>query len=252
MANDALFHLLLRLADDHLVLAHRISEWCGHAPILEEDLALPNIALDMLGQARSLYQYAGEREGAGRDEDALAYLRLENEYVNLLLLERENGDFAHTMLRLFFFSTFMELQWEALQSSSDSRLAEIAAKSVKEARYHFRHSAEWVIRLADGTEESLARMNDAHEELAPYCAEMFEEDDLAREMADEGVAPSPASYRERWAERVNGVFAQAGWEREAPLDGHQSGGRAGRHGEDMGYLLAELQYLQRTYPGLEW
>ena len=155
--NNQLFSAVLAIADDHLVLAHRLSEWCGHAPMLEEDLALPNIALDLLGQARVLYTYAGELEGKGRDEDQLAYLRLEKEYKNLLLVERENGDFAHTVLRLFLFASFMELYWQEMVTSKDATLAAVAAKALKETCYHVRHSAEWVIRLGDGTDESANR-----------------------------------------------------------------------------------------------
>lgn len=248
-AASPLFTTLIRLADDHLILGHRLSEWSGHAPMLEEDLALPNIALDLIGQARLLYAHAGEVEGKGRDEDALAYLRREREYLNLLMVERPNGDFAHTMVRQFWFATFMELWWAA--GSSDETLAAIAAKAVKESAYHVRHTAQWVIRLGDGTEESARRTAEAVEALAPYLAEMFEADAVTAEAVAAGICPDPAALRAPWEARVAEVFAEA---RLAMPDAawSRSGGRRGLHGEEMGYLLAELQYMQRSYPGLTW
>ena len=244
-----LFPLLLRLADDHLILGHRMSQWCGHAPMLEEDLALPNIALDLIGQARALYDYAGKVEGQGRGEDDLAYLRRERDYVNLLMVERPNGDFAHSILRQFYFSTFMNLWWTA--GSSDETLDAIAAKAVKESAYHVRHTAQWVIRLGDGTEESAGRMAGAVEALASYVPEMFESDAVTRAASEAGLAPEPADLRASWQAKIDEVFA------EATIDGAHSewprtGGRQGLHGEDMGYLLAELQHMQRTYPGASW
>jgi ring-1,2-phenylacetyl-CoA epoxidase subunit PaaC len=249
---DALFEYLIRLADDHLVLAHRLSEWCGHAPMLEEDLALPNVALDLLGQARLLYSYAGDVEGKGRDEDQIAYVRLEKDYRNLLLLECENGDFARTMLRLYLFAAFMELYWEGMLASSDETLAAIAAKAIKETRYHVRHSAEWVIRLGDGTQESAKRLAAALDELSPYCAEMFESDAVNDALTQAGIAVDPAQLKEPWQDDVGTVFRQAMLTAEPPVDGHQRGGRKGRHTEAMGFLLAELQYMQRTFPGMKW
>ena len=203
---EELFELLLRLGDDHLVLGHRVSEWCGHAPTLEEDLALPNIALDLIGQARSLYAYAGEVEGKGRDEDQLAYLRLEREYSNLLLVERPNGDFAQTILRQLYFSVFMHAFWREAAKSTDATLAAIAAKAVKESVYHVRHAAEWTIRLGDGTEESARRMAEAVEALYPYTGEMFSADPVTEALAAAGIAPDRiavlpariAAAREQW------------------------------------------------------
>lgn len=247
-----LFNAVLAVADDHLVLAHRLSEWCGHAPMLEEDLALPNIALDLLGQARVLYTYAGELEGKGRDEDKLAYLRLEKEYKNLLLLERENGDFAHTVLRLFLFASFMELYWQEMTRSQDNTLAAIATKALKETRYHVRHSAEWVIRLGDGTEESARRMADAVEELKPYCAEMFDADAGTYSMGFEGVLVDPSLLAQLWQAAISRVFKEAMLDEVEMLDGHQRGGRKGEHTEAMGFLLADLQYMQRVYPDMVW
>ncbi|MEM9279705.1 MAG: 1,2-phenylacetyl-CoA epoxidase subunit PaaC, partial [Pseudomonadota bacterium] len=191
--DDALFELLIRLADDHLVLGHRLSEWCGHAPMLEEDLSMPNMALDLIGQARNLYTYAGEVEGDGRDEDALAYLRLEGEYKNLLLVERPNGDFAHTMLKQFYFAVFMELFWQKAQGSSDETIAGIAGKAVKEMAYHVRHTGEWIIRLGDGTDESHRRISEAVEELHCYTDEIFEVDEVVSKMVGAQIIPDPQS-----------------------------------------------------------
>jgi ring-1,2-phenylacetyl-CoA epoxidase subunit PaaC len=247
----ALITFLLRLADDHLILGHRLSEWCGHAPMLEEDLAMPNMALDLIGQARALYAYAAELEGKGRSEDDLAYLRREREYLNCLIVERPNGDFAQTMLRQLYFAAFMEPMWRGMTQSSDATLAAIAAKAVKEVAYHIRHTGEWVIRLGDGTEESAARMRAAVEALAPYLDELFEADAVSDTVAEAGVAPDPASTRPEFDRTISAIFAEAGLEFSKPPYA-QTGGRAGRHGEAMGYLLAELQYMQRTYPGAVW
>ena len=250
MPADALLQALLRVADDHLILGHRVSEWCGHAPMLEEDLALPNIALDLLGQARVLYTYAGEVEGKGRTEDDLAYLRREREYHNLLLVERPNGDFAHTMLRQLYFSTFMQLWWDTACHSADATIAGIAAKAVKESAYHVRHSAEWVIRLGDGTEESAARMDAAVQDLSPYIGEMFVTDADWQALSPETL-PDPSGLQQAWSHRIVQVFSEAMLKVPTALPSI-TGGRDGRHGEEMGHLLAELQYMQRTYPGARW
>ncbi|MEO3385466.1 1,2-phenylacetyl-CoA epoxidase subunit PaaC [Mesorhizobium sp. CAU 1741] len=248
---EVLTTFLLRLADDHLILGHRLSEWCGHAPMLEEDLAMPNIALDLIGQARALYQYAGEVEGKGRSEDDLAYLRREREYLNCLMVERPNGDFAHTMLRQLYFAAFMHPFWERASASADATLAGIAAKAVKELAYHVRHCGEWVIRLGDGTEESARRMADAVEALAPYVDELFETDPVSEAIAEEGIAPRLDDLRPAFTATIERVFAEAFLDMpEAAWP--QSGGRQGRHGEAMGFLLAELQHMQRTYPGATW
>lgn len=250
-ARAHLLTFLLRLADDHLVLGHRLSEWCGHAPMLEEDLAMPNIALDQIGQARALYQYAAEVDGQGRSEDDLAYLRQERDYLNCLLTERPNGDFAHTMLRQFWFAAFMHPFWQSMEKGSDETLSAIAAKAVKEVAYHIRHTGEWVIRLGDGTEESARRMRAAIDALAPYVDEMFENDAVTAAISAAGIAADPASLRGEFARTVGQVFA------EAMLDlpettWPQSGGRLGRHSEAMGFLLAELQHIPRTHPGAVW
>ncbi|WP_127599032.1 1,2-phenylacetyl-CoA epoxidase subunit PaaC [Nitratireductor alexandrii] len=249
--SDALLTFLLRLADDHLILGHRLSEWCGHAPMLEEDLAMPNMALDLIGQARALYQYAAEIEGKGRSEDDLAYLRRERDYVNCLMVERPNGDFGHTMLRQLYFAAFMEPFWTAAAASSDETLAGIAAKAVKETAYHIRHAGEWVVRLGDGTEESRQRMEAAIDALAPYVDELFEGDAVSAAMAQAGIAPEPASLRAAFDRTVGAIFAEAGLT-FAPAAHAQTGGRQGRHGEAMGFILADLQHMQRSYPGATW
>lgn len=248
---ETLVTFLLRVADDHLVLGHRLSEWCGHAPMLEEDLAMPNIALDLIGQARALYQHAGEIEGRGRSEDDLAYLRQERDYLNCLMAERPNGDFAHTMVRQFWFAAFMHAFWGEARASSDETLAAIAAKAIKECAYHVRHCGEWVIRLGDGTPESARRAKAAVEALAPYLDELFESDEVAKAAARAGIGPDPAALRPAFDRIVAPVFAEAGLDMP-DAQWPQSGGRRGRHGEAMGFLLAELQHMQRTYPGATW
>lgn len=242
---------LVRLADDHLILGHRLSEWCGHAPMLEEDLAMPNIALDLIGQARALYSYAGKTENKGRDEDDIAYNRLEREYTNLLMCERPNGDFAHTMLRQLLFSIFMEKYWQASLSSTDDTIAAIAGKAVKESAYHVRHTAEWVIRLGDGTDESARRTVIALEQLTPYVNEFFEVDAVTQHNAKYGVLPDPASFEASWQLDVNQILARAQVTLGDYKQGH-TGGRSGTHTESMGYLLTELQFLQRNHPNLQW
>jgi ring-1,2-phenylacetyl-CoA epoxidase subunit PaaC len=251
MSNDTLFETILRLADDHLILGHRLSEWCGHAPMLEEDLAMPNIALDLIGQARALYAYAAEVENNGRSEDDLAFLRLEKDYHNILMVERPNGDFGHTMLRQFLFSSFMALFWDRAQNSTDETLAGIAGKAVKESLYHVRHTAEWVIRLGDGTDESHARMIAANTALAPYIGELFEADAIAEDAIAAGIIPRATDLRSAWETQVQSVFEAATL---TPTLDHlaQTGGRIGQHTEDMGFLLAQLQYVQRTYPNMTW
>ncbi|WP_172784036.1 MULTISPECIES: 1,2-phenylacetyl-CoA epoxidase subunit PaaC [Bradyrhizobium] len=241
----------LRRADDALILGHRLSEWCGHAPMLEEDMALSNIALDLIGQARELYSFAAKAEGRDNDEDKLAYLRDVRQYRNLLLVEQPNGDFAQTLVRQFFYSAFADLYWRTMMSSRDATLAAIAAKSEKESAYHLRHASEWIIRLGDGTEESHRRAQAAIENLWAFTGEMFAVDDGERALIDAGIAVDPASLRGRWLTTLTDVA------REATLalpqnDWMQQGGRSGRHSEHLGHLLSELQSMQRTFPGLTW
>ena len=242
----------LRRADDALILGHRLSEWCGHAPMLEEDMALANIALDLIGQARTLYDHAAVLGGEGHDEDRLAYLRESGQYRNLLLVEQPNGDFAQTILRQFLYSAFADPYWRAMMRSADPTLAAIAAKSEKESAYHLRHSAEWVIRLGDGTEESHTRAAGALALLWPYTGEMFEADAAERELIAVGVAVDPDTLRGTWMATVREVLEEATLPLPDPSAWMQSGGRSGRHSEHLGHLLAEMQHLQRTYPGAVW
>src|ERR1700710_1381758 len=193
----------LRRADDALILGHRLSEWCGHAPMMEEDMALANMGLDLLGQARELYSYAAEAEGNGNDEDKFAYLRDVRQYRNLLLLEQPNGDFARTMARQFFYAAFADLYWRAMMNSRDATLAAIAAKSEKESAYHVRHCSEWMVRLGDGTEESHRRIQTAVDDLWAYTGEMFEVDDSERGLIDAGIAVDPVTLRPRWLETMS-------------------------------------------------
>jgi ring-1,2-phenylacetyl-CoA epoxidase subunit PaaC len=249
VAETPLVRYALARADDALILGHRLSEWCGHAPMMEEDMALANIGLDLIGQARALYGYAAEVEAAGNDEDRYAYLRDVGQYRNLLLVEQPNGDFARTIVRQLFYSAFADPYWRAMMGSSDPTLAAIAAKSEKESAYHLRHSAEWVIRLGDGTAESHARAQAAVDELWPYTGEVFEPDD--GDLIGRGVAIDPAALRETWSRTVTDILAEATL--TAPATGWmQRGGRSGRHSEHLGHLLSELQYLQRSFPGAKW
>ena len=199
----------LRRADDALILGHRLSEWCGHAPMMEEDMALANMGLDLLGQARELYSYAAKVEGKGNDEDKFAYLRDVRQYRNLLLLEQPNGDFARTMVRQFFYAAFADLYWRAMMRSSDATLAAIAAKSEKESAYHVRHSSEWIVRLGDGTEESHRRAQDAIDELWAFTGEMFAVDDSERGLIDAGIAIDPAPLRSQWLKTITGVVERS-------------------------------------------
>lgn len=247
----ALVATLIQLADDHLILGHRLSEWCGHAPMLEEDLSLPNMALDLIGQSRHLYEYAAATEGEGRSEDDLAYLRLDRDYTNCLLVERPNTDFAHTMLRQLYFAAFMHPFWRECASSSDETLAAIAGKAVKEISYHIRHAGEWVVRMGDGTDESATRMQQAVGALHCYTDELFSCDENRQACINSGVVPDSKSLRDEWDGTIANVFAKA--KVELPdLPYYQYGGREGKHTEDFGFLLAELQYMQRAYPGAEW
>jgi ring-1,2-phenylacetyl-CoA epoxidase subunit PaaC len=242
---------VLRRADDALVLGHRLSEWIGHGPMLEEEMALGNIGLDLIGQARSLYAYAAELEGAGRDEDAYAYRRDAPGYRNLLLAEHPNGDFGQTMVRQLFYSAFADPYWRAMAASTDATLAAIAAKSEKESAYHLRHAAEWVIRLGDGTAESHVRAQDAVDGLWSYTGEMFECDAAESTLVAAGVAADPATLRAEWDRTVDAVLSRATLARPA-RGWMQSGGRSGRHSEHLGPLLGVMQHLQRTYPGATW
>jgi len=246
-----LFEYLLRLGDDRLVLGHRTSEWCGHGPILEEDIALANIALDLLGHATMFLRLAGQVEGQGRDEDALAYWRDERGFRNLQMLELPRGDFGFTIVRLFLFTAYAHVLLDRLSTSSHSELAAIAAKAAKETRYHVRHSAEWVVRLGDGTEESHARAQAALDELWPWTGEMFQADAVDRELASSGVGVDLESLRAPWEALVREQFARATLTvKDAPM--RMTGGRKGRHTEHLGHMLAEMQIVARSHPGAKW
>jgi ring-1,2-phenylacetyl-CoA epoxidase subunit PaaC len=248
---DALVAYTLRLGDDALVLSHRLAEWATHAPTLEEDVALANLALDLLGQARELLGYAGRVEGAGRDEDELAFGRDEREFRNCLLVERPIGDFAHTVVRQLLFASYQVELYQRLAESADETLAGVAAKAVKEVAYHRSHATAWTLRLGDGTAESHRRMLAALAELWPYSAELFEADELTDALAAAGIGVDPAALREPWAEQVRGVLDRATL--EPPADGWApTGGRHGRHTEPFGHLLAEMQHLRRSHPGASW
>jgi ring-1,2-phenylacetyl-CoA epoxidase subunit PaaC len=249
------FDYLLRLADSDLVLAQRLGEWTGHGPALEEDIALTNVGLDLLGQARLWYALAGEVEarlaGTGRSEDALAFLRDSAAFRNLLLVEQPNGDYAVTMARQFYFDAWHRLLLAALVRSRDARIAEIAAKAEKEVAYHVERSADWVIRLGDGTEESHTRMQAAIDDLWMYTGEMFEPDETDRALVEEGIGCDLAMLAQPWREAVEAVLVEAtlAVPQSASM---QRGGRRGLHTEHLGHMLATMQWLQRAYPGAQW
>ena len=242
---------VLRLADTSLIVAQQLGAWIGHAPVLEEDLGLANIALDLLGQGRLFLTYAGELEGCGRDEDALAFLREPGDFVNLSLAEQPNGDFARTVMRQLLLDAWQLELFEALERSRDERLARIAAKAVKETRYHLRYSGGWVVRLGDGTTESHERTQQALLELWPYTAELFDADPLEEAIAAAGIGPHPADLAPRWRVLIEPVLADATLTLPPPASFRWYGKR-GEHNEHLGHLLAEMQILQRTYPGAKW
>jgi ring-1,2-phenylacetyl-CoA epoxidase subunit PaaC len=242
---------LLRLGDTCLILAQRLGEWCGHAPVLEEDIALTNVALDLIGQSRALLTRAGELEGRGHDEDQLAFLRDERDYFNVTLVELPRGDFAFTVLRNLFVATWAKLLWDRLHTSSDAEVAAIAGKALKEVRYHQQHAADWVVRLADGTEESRRRMDAALAALWIYTAELFESDAVDTAAHANGLGPRWADLCEPWLAEIGAVFGEAGL--AIPKDSaFRSTGTRGVHSEHMGFILSDMQHLQRSYPGGAW
>lgn len=251
VARDTLFEWLLRRGDTALVLGHRVSEWCGHSPVLEEDIALANVALDLIGQARMWLGLAGEIEGKGRGENELAYLRDAWDFRNFLLAEQPNGDFGQTLMRQFLIDAYQVPLLEALKSSKDERIAAIAAKAGKEVAYHLDRSADLVIRLGDGTEESHRRMQQALDALWSYTGEMFASDAIDTAMAEAGLAPDAASLKAEWKETVEAVLDEATLTLPESDFAHM-GGLTGRHSEHLGHMLAELQFLQRAYPGATW
>jgi ring-1,2-phenylacetyl-CoA epoxidase subunit PaaC len=242
---------VLRIADTALILGQRLSEWCGHGPVIEEDIALTNIALDLIGQARLLLTHAGKLEGQGRDEDRLAFLRAESEFRNLSMVELPNQDFARTILRNFLVAAWQAPLWAALRSSSDADLAAIAEKSAKETRYHLQHAADWTVRLGGGTAESGRRMQRALDYLWPYTTEFFADDAFDRAANSAGLLPLPSSLHAAWEATVLPVLAEATLSVPARTP-FLSTGRQGRHTEHMGHLLAPMQAMQRTYPGCTW
>ncbi|MBS0416785.1 MAG: phenylacetate-CoA oxygenase subunit PaaC [Proteobacteria bacterium] len=248
---EALFRYVLRLGDTSLVLGQRLAEWVGHSPALEEDLGLANLSLDLVGQARLLLTYAGEIEGQGRDEDALAFLRDAPAFVNLTLAEQPNGDFGRTIVRQFLLDAWQLEVYEGLLHSSDARLAGIAAKAIKETRYHFRFSSGWLVRLGDGTDESHRRVQDALNDVWRFTTEMFVADEVDATLAAAGVAPDLAELQPRWSARIDEALKEATLMRPAPV-AYQWHGKRGVHTEHLGHMLSEMQHLQRTYPGAQW
>ncbi len=242
---------LLRLGDTCLILGQRLSEWCGHGPVLEEDIALANMALDLIGQSRALLTHAGRLEGRGHDEDQLAFLRNERDYLNATIAELPRGDFAFTVLRNAMLAIWLKLLWQRLEQSSDETLAGIAGKAVKEARYHQQHAGDWVVRLAGGTDESRRRTERALHELWRYTAELFETDDVDEQARASGLGPGWDELRDGWHAEMRTLLDHAAL--AGPTDSaFRSTGRTGVHSEHMGRILTELQYLQRSFPGGVW
>ena len=254
---------ILHLADNNLILTQRNGDWCGHGPILEQDIAITNITLDLIGQSRNFYQYAAsllnnelapspsERAGGEVTEDSLAYLRKEREFKNCLLVEQPNGDWAQTILRQFFYSVYQYLLYEKMMQSKDEQLAGIAAKAIKEVKYHVTWSSEWVIRLGDGTAESKSRMEKAINELWRYTGELFVAAPYEKEMINAGIAPDVEEIKNDWLKKIEAVFEEATLKLSEGTF-MQSGGKTGTHTESFGFMLTEMQYLQRAYPGAEW
>lgn len=249
---EALYEYVLRLADDRLILGHRLSEWCGHGPILEEDIALTNIALDYIGHAASLYEYAIEIEDQNHHRDDLVYFRNDVEYKNLKLVELPRGDFGFTTARQFLFSSFSYFLYEPLSSSTDEQLSGMARKHWKEIKYHLRHSREWVLRLGDGTDESHRRIQHAFDELWTYTGELFYQDRIDKILLKKELIPDAESFKEKWKELVTNTLKEATLDIPDFNQHMASGGRRGLHTEHLGHLLAEMQHLRRSYPDADW
>lgn len=248
---EALFSYCLRRGDDNLILGHRLGEWCGHGPQLEEDIALANRALDLIGQARNYLQYACQVEGKGRTEDDLAYLRAERQFVNTKLVEQPNGDYAHTIVRSFIYDAWHLPLQQALATSADAQIAAIAGKAVKEVSYHLRAGSDWMIRFGDGTEESHRRAQTALNALWTFSGDLFVQDEVDEVLKKAGIVPDMAPIKAAFDKTVDNVLTEATLKR--PADGFMAtGGRQGKHSEHLGYLLAEMQYLPRAYPGATW
>ena len=250
--NEKIFEYLIRLADDRLILGHRLSEWCGHAAILEEDIALANISLDCIGQATYLYGAAAELEGKKRTADDIVYFRDVPEYKNLLLLEQPNVDFAQTIVRQFLYDAFGILLYDRLQKSQFMPLAGIAQKAVKEIRYHYRHSSQWMLRLGDGTAESHNRSQQALNALWKYHDEMFLPDDLENELSTQGIGVLSSSLKNQWMQNVSDLLAAATLKLPEVVPYVHKGGREGKHTEHLGHILSEMQIVARSYPDITW
>lgn len=246
------FQWLLRCGDNALVLSQRLSEWCGKGPALEEDMAATNVALDLLGQATLWLAYAGELEGKERDEDQLAFLRDAHDFRNALLVEQPNGDYGDTLMRQFYFDSWHYFFLKALQQSTDARVAAIAEKSIKEVSYHLRRSGDLIVRLGDGSTESHRRMQQSADQLWMYTGELFAADAIDQAMAQQGIAPDLVQLREMWLAHVREIFTEATLTMPDPAAWMQSGGKTGRHSEHLGFMLAEMQFLQRAYPDSTW
>jgi len=243
---------LLRMGDSALILSQQLSKLCGKGPALEEDMALANVSLDLIGQARLWLSYAAEIEGAGRDEDKLAFLRDAHQFHNFLLVEQPNGNYADTLMRQFFFDTWHYFRLQSLAQSSDPRIAEIAVKSIKEVTYHVRRSGDLIVRLGDGTEESHRKTQNAANDLWMYTGEMFEQDKLEHALALDNIVPLASDLRQQWLDHVAQAFDEATLDLPSPDAWMQHGGLHGRHTEQLGFILAEMQFLQRAYPGAQW
>ena len=252
MTQQNKFQWLLRCADNALVLSQRLSEWCGKGPALEEDMAATNVALDLIGQATLWFAYAAEVEGTGRDEDQLAFLRDAHDFRNAMLVEQPNDDYGHTLMRQFYFDVWHYFFLKALCHSTDARVAGIAEKSLKEVSYHVRRSGDLIVRLGDGNEESHQRMQRSADALWMYTGELFTPDALDSEMAKQGIAPDLAAVRESWLAHVTEIFTEATLTLPPQDAWMQKGGKTGTHTEHLGFLLAEMQFLQRAYPGAQW
>lgn len=249
--NKDLLEYLIRLADSSLIAGHRLSEWCGHGPILEEDIAMTNIALDLIGQSRLFYEYACETEGKGRNEDDFAYHRNEREFKNFLLVEQPNGDFAQTMLKHFLFSACQLFLFTELKKSADKKLSALAEKSLKEVAYHLRHSSEWMKRLGDGTEESNQRLKNAVDNLWRYTDDLFDADETEENLRQKKITPDMSQLKSSWENKVKEVFSQS----NIPYPENVfmiTGSRKGIHSEHLGYILAEMQSLARAHPDAKW
>lgn len=249
--NDNLYQYLLILGDNAMILGHRLSELCGHGPNLETDIALTNISLDLFGEVRNLYQYAAKVKGGETTEDSIAFLRLERYYKNTILVEQPNTDFAYVIVRQFLHDVYHHLLLQKLQTTSDTQIAAIATKSFKEAQYHLRFSTEWVKRLGAGTEVSHAKIQKAVDDLYPYINELFVETEIEKSMKEEGIAPDLLQLKKEYDKTVNAVFQEAGMKTDE-IKQRYAQGKQGRHTEHMGYILSELQFMQRTYPNMQW